>query len=766
MRRAGALLALCNLLFFWPVLFHGRVFSSHDVALSLHPWKASSGIDLPRNRLLADPATSSETLLRNFRKLPEGFFWNRSTGGGAPGPVNLVQGNLSPFFWLPALALPEAGIETGILFLKLNVSFLFAYLFFRRRRFSENAASAGAAAWALSSVQTYWWLWMQTSVSAFFPLLLWSVDVAIESPSFAPAAAAAAWVFLGLFAGGYPFWIFFGAILVAFAFLSRIGEFPSRAMLAAAARLSCAAAIALAILLPAGLVSFRFLKETGEIERRAGLGAQNPMPLRQLRLYIAPGYAGNAPDESYTGVGFGPMDNPFETASAVGPFALGFAALAVASRRRRRLVLLAAALALLVGVPLYAGGSILRAVGSLPGFSAGHFHRAKVLIVLAIAIACAAGVEVLEELFRGRKILPRILSAVPYAIAVPLVFLAARNYPAVTPAKAVFAPTPGIEKLLESESASPARFLGTGWTFMPNLSEAFGIEDVRSHLMHEQAYVDLLRAADPDVYGSFGTFLIFGPRSFDPSSPVLDLLNVTRIAAPPGVGQPDSREAALQDPVYLFSAETRRVSPAGERSRAPLPLAYSGPDMTLFSRPGAFSRFFLVGQVRAGGVAEAASASRGDLASTAFVPADTVAPLAKTLSDSRLANSRLADLHLADSRLSIADYRSERFAVSVETKAPVFLASSQKLFDPYWRGYLDGRPAPVARTDGLFFGMLVPAGKHLVEGKFRIPGREIALSAIGIAALLSLTLAAGTLSRSRRRTTGTPLRSSEPSPEA
>jgi len=115
---------------------------------------------------------------------------------------------------------------------------------------------------------------------------------------------------------------------------------------------------------------------------------------------------------------------------------------------------------------------------------------------------------------------------------VPLLLLAARNYPAVPPSEAVFRPTPGIERLEKSESLAPARFLGTGWTFMPNISEAFRVEDVRSHLMHEAAYVDLLRASDPNVYGSFGTFLIFGPRSFDPGSPVLDLLNVTRIAAP------------------------------------------------------------------------------------------------------------------------------------------------------------------------------------------------------------------------------------------
>src|ERR1700688_137739 len=134
-------LFVANLLFFWPVLFHGRVFSSHDVVLATYPWRGLSGVTDPRNRLLADPATASETQLRRFRDFPRGFFWDRATSSGSPGPVHFVQGNLSPLFWLPAIALPEAGIESGILFLKLNAGFLFAYLFLRRRRFSDLAAS-------------------------------------------------------------------------------------------------------------------------------------------------------------------------------------------------------------------------------------------------------------------------------------------------------------------------------------------------------------------------------------------------------------------------------------------------------------------------------------------------------------------------------------------------------------------------------------------------------------------------------------------------
>jgi hypothetical protein len=715
--RVGGLLALCNVLFFWPVLFHGRVFSSHDVVLALHPWKASSGIELPRNRLLADPATSSETLLRNFRKFPEGFFWNRSAGSGIPGPINLVQGNLSPFFWMPALVLPESAIETGILFLKLNVSFLFAYLFFRRRGFSETAASAGAATWAFSSAQTFWWLWMQTSVSAFFPLALWSVDVALESPRFRLAAAAAGWTFLGLFSGGYPFWVVYGGIVVVLGWVSRIGELPFRRLSTAAARLAAGAALAVAILWPAALVSARFVGETGEVGRRAGIAARNPMPLRQLRLYIVPNYAGNAPDESYTGVGLQPGDNALETASAVGPFALGLAAMSIANRRRRRLVLLAAVLVLAVALPLYGGGFLLRLAARLPVVSAGHFHRAKVIIVLGIALAAAAGTEVLEETLRGRRV-SRILAALPYAIAIPLVGLAARNYPAVAPADAVFSPTPGIEELRRSEQDAPARFLATGWTLAPNVSEAFGVEDIRSHLMHESAYVELLRGADPNVSGSFGTYLIFGPNSFDPESPVLDLLNVTRIAAPPG---------NERDPFYLFPEQTARSS-ASARPMS-LPVAYSGPDMRLFARPRALPRFYAVSKVREGGAAEVAAVPREVLATTAFLSKRDTVEIERALGGSSTGGSSVR----------VTRYRSEEFAVTIEGRAPVLLASSQKLFDPYWRGWLDGRPATVRRLDGLFFGMLVPPGRHVVEGRFRIPRPELVISALGAAALFLLT---------------------------
>ena len=100
--------------------------------------------------ILSDPAASGQTTLVRFRDFPSGFFWNPWVGGGAIGPFHLAQGFLSPFVALPALLLPEAWIETGVLFLKFNFAFLAAWAFLRSRRFSEAASAAGAAAWAFA----------------------------------------------------------------------------------------------------------------------------------------------------------------------------------------------------------------------------------------------------------------------------------------------------------------------------------------------------------------------------------------------------------------------------------------------------------------------------------------------------------------------------------------------------------------------------------------------------------------------------------------
>ncbi|MFY9552958.1 MAG: hypothetical protein WAU32_17575, partial [Thermoanaerobaculia bacterium] len=209
---AATLLAF-DLILFAPLFATGGVFSSHDFVRAQHPWRMSPGGVLEaENRLLSDEAASGKTTLVRLRDFPRGYFWNPWVSSGSIGPFLLAQGFLSPFAALPALLLPEALIETGILFLKFHVAFVAMYFFLRSRRFSDLAAAAGAAAWAFSTAQTLWGLWMHTSVSVTYPLLLMAVDSAFGEQRSARAVRFAALSILLCLSGGFPHWILYGAL--------------------------------------------------------------------------------------------------------------------------------------------------------------------------------------------------------------------------------------------------------------------------------------------------------------------------------------------------------------------------------------------------------------------------------------------------------------------------------------------------------------------------------------------------------------------------
>src|SRR5262249_5510957 len=123
-----------------------------------------------------------------------------------------------------------------------------------------------------------------------------------------------------------------------------------------------------------------------------------------------------------------------------------------------------------------------------------------------------------------------------------------------------------------------------------------------------------LSAADPNAFGGYGTYLAFDPQSLDPSSPVLDLLGVRYLAAPPGSASPVGSDAEARDaaPFHLEGTPVREETGVWPR-------VYDGADMAIFERAKAFPRFRLVERALPGGVAEAASATRDMLAEAVFV---------------------------------------------------------------------------------------------------------------------------------------------------
>lgn len=740
MKRFGlATLLVFDLILFAPLLWTRGVFSSHDFVRAHHPWRmGDSGVIEAENRLLSDPAASGETTLVRYRRFPEGLFWNPWVSSGGIGPFHLAEGFLSPFVVLPSLLLPEAGIETGILFLKFNFAFLAAYAFLRSRRFSDLAAAAGAAAWAFSTGQTVWGLWMQSSVSVTYPLLLMAVDRALDEERDARAIRFGALSLLLCLAGGFPHWILYGCVAAALYAASRAFAVRGRGVGRALARLAVAGAIAGAVLLPAILGTARFLRDSGYREMRRGMGGAFSLPLRHVLLYALPGYVGTPRRDDYSGVGWIAGDNYIETSAGVGAAGAALAFVGLSALRRRVEARFAALLGAAVALPLYAGGGLLSVVGGLPLLNISLFARAKILIVFALAILVACGVEALERLSAeaeteagtspSRSPARRLaLDTIPFLIAVPLAFLTLDFYPECRPEEAVFRDTPGIVRLREAAGRGE-RFAAAGWTLIPNVSEALGIEDARGHFLLDAAYRRLVTAADPHAFGSYGTYLVFDPSSLRPDAPVLDLLGVRWLAAPPGALSPVGSEVLARDAAGFEASRDSAVSPAPASSR--LLRVYAGPDLTLFERPRAFARFFTVGEARAGGVEGARRADRETLARAVFVSAADRDRLARDATRAPAA------------RVEIGELAPERFRVAVEGEAPTLLVGTQKRFPPYWRTFLDGREVESFTADGVFLGVEVPAGRHTVEGRCVIPRAELAIALCGMLALFTVMVQA------------------------
>jgi hypothetical protein len=654
MKRVSlATLLLFDAVAFGPLLLGGRVYTSQGWIRAHDPWRATpAGARMEAvNPLLADVADANAPALVRLRARPAGFLWNPWISAGVPGGFELAQGLLSPFAWLPALLLPEAAIETGILFLKAQFAFVAMWLFLRRRRFADAPAALGAAAWAFSTGQTAWGLWMHSSVSVTYPLLLLSVDLAFRAPARRALAFAAASVLLFL-SGGFPHWLVYGALAAGLSFAFEAGVRPRRAA-RAALLLAAAGAIAVTALLPSILAAARVLTRAGYGERRSHLGtAAPPLPAAHLALYALPALRGTPLSGDWRPLGWIPGENYVETATGIGPVAAGLALAGFFSRRRRRLALFCATLAVGLAVPLYGGGVPARILGSLPPFDTALLARMKILIVLALAVSAACG---LEALSRARPTIRRLAPLAPLVTAAALAPLLAATYPAASPGKAVFATTPGIERLRQRLQEDGGRFAAVGWTLPPNTAQAFALEDVRGHFFHEAAYRELLARADPRVFGEHGTYLIFDPRSLDPVSPALDLLSVTTLALPP------------DSPLPPGTTEL-----------------YRGDDLALAARSGALPRFRLEGA----------------------------------------------------GSLEVLEHGSGGFRLRVEGESPARLATSEKRWDPYWTLRLDDRRLAPPAAGEMFLSAEIPAGRHVVEGRFRIPAVELVVCALGWTALL------------------------------
>jgi hypothetical protein len=180
-KHSVALVALgvFHFVFFFPVIFMGRCVSPNDVFFNYDPW-AIDRHATAQNSLLNDPPTSYYTLMSLARSDHAAFHWNPYVASGIPGWGSSASAVLSPFVLLPALTIPLAWVYTAIIFLKLNAAFWLAYFWLRQERLGRRGAAIGALVVAAAGVITVRWLWQSTNATPLYPALLWLVRRAFD----------------------------------------------------------------------------------------------------------------------------------------------------------------------------------------------------------------------------------------------------------------------------------------------------------------------------------------------------------------------------------------------------------------------------------------------------------------------------------------------------------------------------------------------------------------------------------------------------------
>jgi hypothetical protein len=94
----------------------------------------------------------------------------------------------------------------------------------------------------------------------------------------------------------------------------------------------------------------------------------------------------------------------------------------------------------------------------------------------------------------------------------------------------------------------------------------------------------------------------------------------------------------------------------------------------------------------------------------------------------------------------IARYESQYVRIEAEAPVPSLLVLNDSNY-PGWQAYLDGRPAPTVMTNYLFRGVMVQAGKSVVEFRYE----PLSVRAGGGVAFVAFLALAGLVYRERRR---------------
>jgi hypothetical protein len=784
-KHSVALVALgvFHFVFFFPVLYMGRVVSPNDVFRNYDPWSFTRHVPT-QNSLINDPPTSYYTLMSLAKHDPAAFNWNPFVASGIPGWGSTAAAVLSPFVLIPVLTVPLPWVYTALIFLKLNAAFWFAYFWLREERLGKRGAAIGALVVAAAGVVTVRWLWQSTNASALYPALLWLVCRAFNGKR-----NSIAWMIVIALAyalAGFPAAMAYGAyVSLAYTIFLAI-KHRGRHAGSLVVRGAIAAIIALMIAAPSLVPYVQLLRRTGYLETRGRVSIDFSFPLKHARLFLFPDALGNNAFKNWVGdPQLRAFNNYYEATLYLGVTTIVLLMFSFFARRRARSRWFWLATLVILLAAMFGGAPFL---GYLPGIKYSWLTRLTIVLPLPAGYLAAAGASFLSR----RRAIAFLIAA---AVAWDLGLFAGRFYPYLDPSEADVPVTPTIA-FLQSQPR-PYRVAPMMNYMFPNSSELFRIEDARSHFSSEAKYRQLLQRIDPSVWGGFATVLEFDSRTFNFADPLVSMLGVRYViehkaidiikwsifgATKPGVaekggltlkpgaivqrtitvdGQPfyAAELAVGAEPVVragphlevqLIKGNTivyqRNFTPddcnAIGKIYVPVsPYLHAGESAVLRLRPlgmranmlGAADGSFFFGRVTTPLIFDRELPDGRIFRNLAEVPRFHPASRLRKMSDEEMlarsdfdfaqeavvASDSKLDAHPTDARIERLLYGDSRQELAVASSSPWFLASSEKL-TPELRITIDGAEAKIVPINILFAGVSVPSGRHTIVFERRI----------------------------------------------
>ncbi len=752
------------LLFLGPVLFGGKILLPLDNQRGFPPF-----LDLPPTephgnllqgdliQLIAPSVEQVRTRVLNGR-WP---LWNPLAGAGMP---LLADPQAQSFQPLVLLAYPfdvfrGAAVTAAC---RLLTALVFTCLVLRRRGLGVGPSLAGSLAYGLGGFVTLWLGWPLANTAVLFPVVLYALERCAHGGRLRDrlllAAAVAAFLL-----SGHPETVVFGSLYLLVRFLGIARNLHARRA-AWLWRTAGAALIGAALTAPILLPTARYLPETVRAETMRSLSEEAPQARgvgpRKSRLAerwlpnIAPNALGNSRYAHY----WGPRNTNEDASGFSATTTLLLAMLALGLRRRRRFegetvaLVTAAAVLVVLSLPM---GWLAEALASLPLLGAVVAHggtRSLFLLSFSLSILAAGTLERLSVAPPPRPLLaglalglggifvwaylrfpqpqdaevldvlrwgwlhwqlrflvlaslslalwPRrrwLSFGLAFLIAAELT-LAHRSANPAMPRGLVLPQPPPLQALVES--VGPGRILALGDTLPPNLAWLYGLADLRIYNpMAPVAYARLLSPLSKHPLEQI-------PSIEEADHPLLDLLGVEWVLAPPGLEVPPTLQLIRDDPSgRLF----RRRNPLG---RFFLPAAVEvtlGRDwLEPVARNQDFGQLALIHQDSA-------------LAKPWKAHGVERAEVVESMEPARASPWFRAHVVLGESRL---------LASSLYQHGREAQASGG------WRLLVDGRLSPSIRANGPLLAAWLPAGEHGLDLLYRPPGFLLGclLAALAIAA--------------------------------